>query len=468
MKKTPKIGLFISSLLEDEWNKDSDMRPKAVKAVNHIAKDLKRAGAIVNPGLIENHQQAQDACRQFVQEDVDAVLIMQLSYTQGLIPLRALKDVDIPIIIWNTQLLKSVPADARWDTILGNSGVTGITELTSALVRIGKTFHFINGHFGDDNAWRELSEYAQACQIKKMLHRTKVGIIGHPYKWMTDLMVNQLDLLAELGVITDYIEQSELASATEQLEADKQVDRLASQLSSKYNVQNLDKQTFLRCVRYSLALEKVVAEHGVDGLAFFEQGLLQHRSVGVTAALGMSRLFAKSIPCTSEADILTVVMMLIQQHLAGASTFLEHYGMDFEQNAALMAHDSLGNMELAGSDSSVTIEPTIFYEGTEGFGAALRFSYQPGDVTLSALFVGPPDGSSKFRFITTQGVSEAFTPRPIPAPQMLFKPDIGDINAFYRKWCCLGGPHHLAGCYGRYNSVVEKLANILNIDCDVI
>ena len=393
---------------------------------------------------------------------------MQLSYTQGIIPLRILLNIEFPILIWNSQLLRTLPVDAGWDTILVNSGVTGISELTSALVRNGRRFYFISGHFDDQRTWQDLKEYTQAAHIKKLLTRTKVGIIGHPYKWMTDLMVDQMDVFNQLGVITDYIEQSELSTLMRCYEDNKQVDRLAEELAAKYNIQNLDKQIYLRSVRYALAIEKVVTEHEVDGLAFFEQGLLNDPAVGITGALGMSRLFTKKVPCSSESDLLAVIMMLIQQHLAGSSTFLEHYGIDFEQNAALMAHDSFGNVELAVEEPLVVIEPSIFYKGSAGYGAALRFSYKPGNVTLFSLFVGPFNVESKFRILTSEGTSEAFTPRPIPAPQMLFRPSIGDINAFYHEWCTLGGPHHLAACYGHYNGILRKLAELINIAYHVI
>lgn len=468
MGNLPKIGLFVSALLEDEWNKSGDLRPKTVKALDEMTEKLKRIGRVISPGLIETIEQAENARRYFIQEDVDLILVMQLCYTQGIIPLRALLDIEFPILIWNSQLLKTLPVDAGWDTILVNSGVTGIPELTSALVRSGREFHFISGHFADQQAWQELKEYVQAAHVKKLLTRVKVGVIGHPYKWMTDLMVDQLEVFNQLGVIAEYIEQSELSNLTRQLEGNKDVDKLAEELATRYNVQDLNKQIYLRSVRYALAVEKVVAEHKVDGLAFFEQGLLDDPDVGITGALGMSRLFTKKVPCSSESDLLTVIMMFIQQYIAGSSTFLEHYGMDFEHNTALMAHDSFGNVELAAEKSSVIIEPSIFYKGSAGYGAALRFSYKPGDVTLSSLFVGPPNAENKFRVLTSEGTSEAFTPRPIPAPQMLFRPNLGDINAFYHKWCTLGGPHHLAGCYGHHNGVLRKLAELSNIDCYII
>jgi L-arabinose isomerase len=464
----PRIGIFVSALLEDEWNKGAEFRPRAVSALDGMVRSLGGLGRITNPGLVETLEQARAARERFLREDVDLVLVMQLCFTQGVVPLKALLDYPRPLLVWNTQLLPTLPADAGWDTILVNSGVTGIPELTSALVRSGRRFFFVSGHFDDPRCRREIREYAVAARVAHRLADAKVGVIGHPYKWMTDLMVDQLTVLQRLGVVTDCIEESEVSRATKSLEGDPSVDAAARQLAATHAVNGLSRDVYLRSVRYALAVERVVKEHGVDGLAFFEQGLLDDEAVGITGALGMSRLFGAGFPCTSEADLLMVIMMLIQQWGAGPSTFLEHYGMDFAENTALLAHDSFGNLALAADPAEVSIEPSIFYKGTAGYGAALRFRYRPGEVTLASLFVGPPGGASPFRMLVTEGISRNFTPRPIPAPQMLFAPDGGDINAFYRDWCTLGGPHHLAGCYGRHAGVLAKVAEVCGLDGTII
>lgn len=184
--------MFVSALLEDEWNKGAEFRPKAAAALDGMVRSLGSLGRLVNPGLVETLEQARAARELFLREEVDLVLAMQLCFTQGVVPLKALLDFPRPLLVWNTQLLRTLPADAGWDTILVNSGVTGIPELTSALVRSGRRFFFVSGHFDDERCRREIREYAVAAHAARRLASAKVGVIGHPYKWMTDLMVDQL------------------------------------------------------------------------------------------------------------------------------------------------------------------------------------------------------------------------------------------------------------------------------------
>ena len=226
----------------------------------------------------------------------------------------------------------------------------------------------------------------------------------------------------------------------------------------------MDEAALRRSAEYAVAVNGIAEERGFAALSFYEQGLLLQPSVGLTGALAMCESFSRSRPCASEADLLTLVLMLAMKRIAGDSTFLEHYGMDFRKNSLLMAHDSLGNWELADGGERPILEPTIFYHGAAGAGAAARFRYRPGEATLGSLTVGPPGMAGRFRLIVSEGQSLPFVARPIPAPQMEFLPDGEDVNAFYRSYCRLGGGHHMAGCYGRVGSALSALAEYWRID----
>jgi L-arabinose isomerase len=463
MGRKPRIGLLVTALLEDEWNKGGAHRPAAAKALSGMEKDLSGLGTIVCPGLVETLDHADRARKMFIEASVDLILVMQLSYTQGVIPLRVLLETDRPVLVWNSQLIDSIPPQADWGTILVNSGVTGIPELTSALLRAGRRFSFTSGAFNDPKCRRELESHAAAAAVRADTRRLRIAIIGHPYKWMTDLMVDQFGVLEQLGVSIDYIEEGDVAAKCQKKLAGAEPDAFIRSLASSASVEGLTDELLRVSAAYTLAVKEAVKEHGVDGVAFYEQGLLLNPAAGMTGALGMCSLFSDGIPCASEADILTLILMCMMQRIAGASTFLEHYGMDFTDNTLLFAHDSFGNWDLA-DPGSVRILPTIFYEGTRGLGAAVRFTYKQGLVTCASLFPAPKGSARPFRMIAAEGSAEKCAPRPIPAPQMTFRPAGSDVNDFYRQWCMLGGPHHLAGCYGQHLDTLQTLADLMGID----
>jgi len=309
MRGAARIGLLVTALLEDEWNKGASYRPAALAALSAMEKDLAPMGAIVCPGLVESLDQADRARKAFADAAVDIILVMELSYTQGVIPLRVLLETDTPLLVWNTQLIDSIPPRADWGTILINSGVTGIPELTSALLRAGRPFSFMSGAFSDPDCRAALASHVQAAATRAALRRLRIAIVGHSYKWMTDLMVDQFSVLERLGVSIDYIEEGELADAVGDKLPDDKMDAFLTSLRSRASVEDMEPSMLRLSASYALGVTRVAKQHGVDGVAFYEQGLLLNPGVGITGALGMCSLFSDGIPCTSEGDILTLILM---------------------------------------------------------------------------------------------------------------------------------------------------------------
>ena len=56
------------------------------------------------------------------------------------------------------------------------------------------------------------------------------------------------------------------------------------------------------------------------------------------------------------------------------------------------------------------------------------------------------------------------TPRPVAAPQMLFRWSQGTISEFCDAWLYAGAPHHMAVCYGHLGSAIEKLGDLMGLE----
>jgi L-arabinose isomerase len=70
--------------------------------------------------------------------------------------------------------------------------------------------------------------------------------------------------------------------------------------------------------------------------------------------------------------------------------------------------------------------------------------------------------------VIAEGESLAIQPRPVAAPQMLFKPKSGDINAWCDAWLMAGGPHHMGLAYGHVAPALEKVAKLIGIAVMVV
>jgi L-arabinose isomerase len=460
----PKIGLLVTALLEDEWNKTGYLRPKAQAAVQNFVGALEPYATVVCPGLVETEEQAAAADRLFKTENVSAVVYAPLAYIQSLIPMRALSRTQVPIIVWNTQQLTNWPADADWDLVMLNSGIAGLPETTHALQRSGQSFQIVTGHLNDSQRMEKLASYIGVASLIEQLRWSRIGMIGHPYQFMADLMVDPFSLRQKIGPTVVHIEPEEVAVEVAAVSRED-ARAMVAHARQMVHADELDPETFERSARYAIGLERVVNRWKLDALGHFDQCLLADDRCGIAPSWGTSRLIAHGIPVTAEADLNTATAMMMLQGLVGASSFVENYGFDFDQGAAYIAHDSMGNPHLAAPEPQVALRHSIYYKGVHGWGAALEFAYKPGPVTFVALVTLE---GGRWKLIAGEGEALPLQPRPTVAPQMLFRAADSSLEDFFDAWCLAGAGHHSAIGYGHLGSRLATLAGMMQIDFELV
>lgn len=458
MATRPKVGILVMALLEDDYNKTAHIRPAAQKAAERIGGIIGQYAETVCPPLVEDEYQAEAAAQMFNAADVDLIIATEVAYTKGVVPTRCFLNTTAPVLVWNTQQIEFLPDDADFDLIMLNSGMAGVPEMTSALQRIGRPFWIVTSHIDDPEGRRKLAGHIAAAGIARHLKRARIGIVGHAFEGMTDLMVDLLSLRQNLGPVCWPIEPEKFAVSMQALQ-DKEVRDLVKIETARYKIE-MDAGQFERSCRLALALEKVTRDSKLDALAVFDQVWLTDPRVGIIPSYGTSRLCEIGIPCSTEADVTTVVAMMILQELAGKATFLENYVIDFKRNAIILSHDGHGNPALASKPEEVKVKESIYYQGVNGFGAGFEFAYSPGPVTLLSLVLI----RNRWRMILSQGESLPIKPRPVAAPQMLFKPQTGEIQEWCNAWCLAGAPHHQALALGHLGKEIKTLASLLNLD----
>ncbi len=460
----PKVGLLITALLEDEWNKTGYLRPAAQAAVQNFVRVLEGMATVVCPGLVETEEQAAAADLAFKSAGVEAVVFAEIAYTQSLVPMRALAQTQVPIVVWNTQQLSHWPQDADWDLVMLNSGLAGLPETTHALARAGHRFHVVTGHLTDERCLKKLRSYANAAAVMQRLRWARIGMVGHPYQFMADLMVDTFSLRETIGPTVVHVEPEEFAVVVEAATA-QEAEALIAEAKQAWRTDELSADIFERSARYAVGLEKVVQARHLDALAHFDQALLADPRCGVVPSWGTSRLIAHGIPVTAEADVNTATGMLILQSLAGDASFVENYGFDFDQGTAYVAHDSMGNPNMAAPEPQVALRHSIYYLGRYGWGAALEFAYRPGPVTFLAL---AQLAGGRWKFIAGEGEALPVRPRPTVAPQMLFRPAASTLEEFYDRWCLAGAGHHSAIAYGHLGGDLASLAEMMSVDFELV
>lgn len=462
MTRSTRIGVLTMALLEDAYNKTAHMRPAATDAARRLAHELEAYGTVVHPGLVEEESQAAAAARLFNAEDVDIIVAVELAYTKGLVPMRCFLDTTAPVLVWNTQKITRLTEADGFDVVMLNSGMAGLPELTAGLIRTGREFSLVTSHLDDPAGRARLATVIRAAGLRGRLRSARVGLVGHPFEGMTDLMFDQVSMRQSIGPVVWPVEPEAIAVRFGEI-PQAEVDRSVAAERERYRVE-MAPDLFDRSVRLALALEGVAREHQLDAFSAFDQVWLADPRVGIIPSYGTGRLCEVGIPSAPEGDAATAVAQLILQELAGQATTMENYVIDFENNAVMFSHDGHGNPAM-GTPGEVAVKHSIYYQGAHGFGAGFEFSYAPGPVTNLAVVTV---GGNRWRFVISEGVLLPMQPRPISAPQALFRHDALGVAEWCDRWLRVGATHHMGAARGRWTQELLELARMLGVEAVVV
>lgn len=458
----PKIGVLTMALLEDAYNKTAHMRPAATQTARTVAAAFEDFGSVVHPGLVEDEGQAAAAASQFNAEDVDIIVAVELAYTKGVVPARCFLATTAPVLVWNTQQIGRLAEEDGFDVIMLNSGMAGMPELTAALVRTGREFSIVTSRFDDPAGRQKLARVIEAAGVRRRLRSAKVGLVGHPFEGMTDLMFDGLALRQNVGPVVWPVEPEAVAVRFGEI-PQAEVNALVATEKARYNVE-MEAGLFERSVRLALALESTARDEHLDAFTAFDQVWLSDPRVGVIPSYGTGRLCELGIPAAPEGDATTAVAQLVLHELAGQATTLENYVIDFENNAVIFSHDGHGNPAL-GIPGEVSVKHSIYYKGVHGYGAGFEFVYEPGTITnLGIVTVG----AGRWRFVISEGELLPMRPRPIAAPQALFRHHSLPIDEWCNAWLRAGAAHHMGAARGSWTPQLIELAKMLGIEAIVV
>jgi L-arabinose isomerase len=457
-----RIGVLVMALLEDDYNKTAHMRPAATATAQEIADVLGQFGDVVHAGLVEEEEQAAAAARMFNAADVDVIVALELAYTKGLIPARALLETTAPVLVWNAQKIRRLAESDGFDVVMLNSGMAGMPELTAVLIRTGREFALVTSLFDDPDGRRRVAEVIAAAAIRRRLRDARIALVGHHFEGMTDLMFDGLSMRQAIGPVVWPLEPEKVAVRFGEIpQAD--VDATIAAERARYAV-DMQPELFERSVRLALALESVVRENRFDAFTAFDQVWLTDPRIGIIPSYGTGRLCEIGIPASPEGDVNTAVAQLIMQELAGQATTLENYVVDYDTDAVMFSHDGHGNPAM-GTPGAVKVKHSIYYKGVHGFGAGFEFAYEPGPITNLALVTV---GGGRWRFVISEGELLPFPPRSISAPQTLFKHDTLSIAQWCDAWLRAGATHHMGAAQGRWTPQLLHLARMLGVEAVVV
>jgi L-arabinose isomerase len=426
-------------------------------------------------GMVDDSISAYETLEKMIASNLDLVFCNMLTYATSSSFAPIIRKIDAPVVLVALQPLQAMDY-SRASTFmqLENDNICSVPEFTGVAVRMGKKVSdvIIGNLYDDEKAKAEISEW---CNIAKVLHDLKdarIGLMGHVLEAMYDMHADPTSISATFGIHVPLLEVDDIIRlyntvTQKEIERKKDIIRqefdMPSPKSDPVTIQ-LTEADLHQAARTAVALDKLVDEYSLSGLAYYYEGQEDsiHRLTISSLIVGSSILIAQGVPICGEYDIKTCIAMFIMDRLNIGGSFAEFHPFDFKEDYILVGHDGPHHITIA--EGKPILRSLIKYHGKPGNGASVEFKLKEGPITMLGLTI---NAEGKYKFVIGEGISKK---GPIPPTgntntRGFFQPNTRD---FIKAWVMEGPTHHYALGIGHHGKTLKKIGEILGVESVIV
>jgi L-arabinose isomerase len=426
-----------------------------------VAEQLSGVAEVSFSRPARNREDIEAFTRELVAAGVDGVMIVMLTYGPALRSVRALLELNVPVLLANTQPERSITADWDMADLTYNQGIHGAQDQANALLRAGIPFSVITGDWRSERFERSFEDWARAARTVTSLKRMRIALLGYPMNGMGDILYDPPSLLRRLGPIIVSEDLGALAARVEMV-SDAEVQAVLDAHHERFEVaSDLPPERHAYAARLEVAIRGLLEDEDYAGFSFHFDSIGGDGRFRQLPLLAASDLMADGYGYAAEGDTNTATLMCAGQALIGETHFSEMYAMDWELDSVLISHMGEGNWKVARRDRPIRLIDRELGIGRLDNPPTPVFSAQPGVATTAALV--PLEGEL-YRLVVGRG--EVLDTPELPKVEMHyfhFSPEAG-MDAFMDGWLELGGPHHFVTNLGDHTARWRRLAELLDLE----
>jgi len=455
--------------LEAYWSQFAGLKDRLEGYVATVAARLERPGVtVVNLGLIDTPYRAQEAGHASRRQDIDVLFLYVTTYALSNTVLPLVQRAGVPVIVLNLQPESAIDYQA-FNRMEDRTAMTGhwlaycsacpVPEIANVLARARLPFHQVTGVLDEDQTWAEIEGWLAAARLRSLLAASRLGLMGHYYSGMLDIMTDVTLVSIVFGVHIEIVEVDELSALAAQVSEDQITQRVAD-FQTLFEVQaDCSLEELRRAARTSAALDRFAAHHDLDALAYYYKGSgnTANEDTMSSIILGTSLLTARHIPVAGEYEVKNALAMKIMDALGAGGSFTEYYAIDFNDDLVLMGHDGPGHIAIAQGKTKV--RPLKVYHGKVGRGLSVEMSVKHGPVTLLSVV---EEEAQRFKLLVAEGESVAGDILEIGNTNSRYRFSLG-ARGFVNAWNAQGPAHHCAVGVGHVGETLRKAAALMGI-----
>lgn len=458
------------------WDQFPGLREELLAKYAVLLERLAGQGVeVADFGLIDHAEPAYAALPRLLAANLDLLFVDMVTYATSSTFAAICRGLDIPIVLVALQPLAAMdyPRGSTYRQLC-NDDFCSVPEFCGVALRLGRRApELILGTLHDDPAAEaELAEWCQIAKVLGDLKRARLGHLGHVLEAMLDMHTDPTAVTAAFGCHVVQCEADGLLrhyrAATASAVAAKRAEILGffatPEPVSDPLTARLSEDDLTLAARVAVALDGFIAEHRLDGLAYYYEAEPESelRAVVSNLIVGNSMLTGAGFPMCGEYDLKTLIAMLIFDRLDIGGSFAEFHPIDFERDSVLVGHDGPHHLNVA--DGKPILRSLAKYHGKPGRGASVEFRLREGPITMMSLGL---TAAGRFKFVVAEGESLRW---PIPPTGNTnthgrFAPD---VRTFLKRWVAEGPTHHFALGVGHHAGTLAKLAGVLGIECAIV
>ena len=468
--KPTRIGLFGVGL-DTYWAQFAGLKDRLEGYQKEISSRLEAMDVeVCDAGLVDNPDKARAAGDWLREQNVEVIFLFISTYALSHTVLPVAQKVGVPVLVLNLQPVPAIDYD-RFNALGDRGKMTGewlahcqacsAPEIAAVFNRCGIDFHMVTGYLKEDFAWQQIGDWVAAVKVRAQLRNSRFGILGHYYCGMLDVYSDVTNLASVFACHFELLEIDQLRQLREQVVAASVAAKRQAFASEFVVSAECDEYELERAATTSCALDRLVAENRLDGMAYYYEGTSGNESENIVTSVipGNTLLTAHHVPVAGECEVKNVIAMKIMDLFDAGGSFSEFYAVDYNDDVVLWGHDGPAHAGIA--EGKVGLVPLPIYHGKPGKGLSIQMSVRHGPVTLLSVVEGR---HGEVSLLCAEGEC-------VPGPTL----QIGNTNSRYRfnssardfinNWSKAGPTHHTAIGVGHVAQRIEKLATLLNIRC---
>ena len=454
--KQPLVGLLPLYLeLYDQVRKEA--RSRIEEFYGQIAEEFINRGVKVERAPVcRVKREFQYAVHRFENAGSDAIVTLHLAYSPSLESADVLSATDLPLIVLDTTPSAGFGPDASPDEIMFNHGIHGVQDMCNLLLRRGKRFHIVAGHWRETDAIDQAVAHVRSAVMASSMKRAKVGLIGEPFRGMGDFSVSAKTLKSRIGLEIATLSPSRLKAFLREVKeaeisSEKKNDR------QNYAVGRISEESYNDSLRLFLALKHWVEEEGLAAWTFNFIAVTREAGYPTVPFLAASRLMADGIGYAGEGDVLTAALVGSLASVYPDTSFTEMFCPDWRRGAVFLSHMGEINPSLVSGKAALHEKEYEFSD--TGKPAVLSGCFRKGEILLVDL---APLSGDRFRLICAPA-----TMLDVEGSDKLegnvrgwCRPEL-PLGEFLQQYSRLGGTHHLALIYNADVDTVQTFGAMM-------